>query len=317
MAKLTSIKTIEADLKKQLDDVMYFIDVRGDTIELRSKDEKNPISFSIMDGDQITPRYREVNIKLNFESFEDPIYLKAYSMIPLKRTRLIFQRGSVADIKNVNCLLGVPNQVNYMYGVSFSRIEKEKDDASEVISKVADIIRYNYGFVKLHNELFKKGNRLNSYWNVHTNKSKADVEPALYKDDLVSIMSIPMMKKNDLVFIVADYKTPEGLVLPQKNEMFPHKRLNSLVPKIFPTPRIYSRGLVVDSVPSSISDSFPYKDLNVARRVYQMEFTSENSNKLRVDKVLELVRDDYIPSFIRLHYETLDRSGIKNSSSSL
>ncbi|MFP4568218.1 MAG: hypothetical protein ACLFN8_04710 [Candidatus Woesearchaeota archaeon] len=307
MAKISSIKTIENELHKELEDIMEFIDVRGDTITIQSKDNKKPISVSIMNGEQITPRHREVNLKLNFEAHDDPTYLKSYAMIPLKRTRNLFKRDLVANIDNLNCLVQVPGEINYMYGISFLRDVNEKEVDESVIKSIAEITRYNYEFIKLHNELFDKGKQMKKYWNIATNKTKQDVQAKTYKEELISITTLPMLKENDLVFIIADYKTPEKLTPMEKNDMFPHKRLNTIMPKIFPSPKLYTGGEAIPMLPGNMQDNIPEQLPNTHRKLYQLDFNPNNSNGMRIDKTLELIREEYIPDFVKLHYNTHSR----------
>lgn len=307
MSKIKSIKTIEEALREELKESMVFADVLGDTIELRTTSEE-PISFSIMNGDQITPRHREVNLKINFKGFDDSNYIQTNSMIPLKRTRSIFQKRKVAEIKNMNCLIQMPGEVNYMYGISFLRNENEKEIDAEVIKTISELIQYNYQFIQLHKNILKKGKELTENWGDET-KQKHEIETKQYKNNIASVTTIPMMKENDLTYIITDYKTPEGLILPQRNDMFPHKRLNSVIPKIFPSPRTYIRGDVVKTTPPMIDEELPKQEPNTTRRLYQMEFAGKNGT--RIEKILDFTRETYIPDFIKIHYDTLNKTGIK------
>ena len=308
MAKISSIKTIEDKLQKELEDIMEVIDIRGDSIQIRSKNDTQPINLSIMNGEQITPRHREVNLKLNFDAHDDPIYLKSYSMIPLKRTRKLFERGIVADIKNMNGDLHVPGEINYTYCISFLRDVNENEVDTRVIESLAEIARYNFEFIKLHNALFDRGKEMRKYWSVSTNKTKQDVEAKTYEDEIIKVTTLPMLNENDLVFIISDYKTPKKLNPMQKNDMFPHKRLNTTLPKVFPSPKAYIRGNdEIGLLPANIQESAPTQAPNTYRKLYQLDFNANNSNKMRIDKVLSLIRDEYIPKFVRLHYETHSR----------
>jgi hypothetical protein len=306
MGKIKSIKTIENKLHEELEDIMKFIDIRGDTIEIASKDE-NPLSVSIMNGEQITPRQREVNIKLNFKAHDEPTYLKSHAMIPLKRTRKLFERGLVADIKNTNCYMQVPGEINYMYTLSFLRDVNEEEVNLNVTRKIGDIIRYNYSFIKLHNELFEKGKELEQNWNNNTKKTKQEVKPKKYEDDIIKVTTFPMMRENDLVFIIADYKTPEKLNPLEKDDMFPNKRLNTLLPKIFPSPKAYMKGNSTPLLPPIMNTQIDEQEPGITRRLYQMDFDLKNSNGTRIEKTLNLIREKYIPDFVKLHYDTYNR----------
>ena len=306
MTKIKSIKTIEQNLEKELGDIMDFIDIRGDTIQITSRD-REPVNFSITNGEQITPRHRETNIKLNFKAHDDPTYLKTYAMIPLKRTRKFFERGKIGDIKNMNCLVQVPGEINYLYGISSMRAVDEEEVDLKTTKSIAELIRYNYEFIKLHNDLFDQGKQMKKYWGVATNKTKHDVKTRTYEDEIIKVTTIPMMKNNDLVFIIADYKTPEGLNPLEKNDMFPYKRLDTILPKVFPAPQAYTRGTPMVMLPTNMQEEILEQSENTTRKLYQLDFNAQNSNGVRIDKILNLIREEYIPTFVKLHYETQER----------